>query len=70
MNLTPTLETLPEELFTLSQLHRKLDICCPKALQLVKDKVIPPDFTSRNAHLFRASRLPEIKAAVAAAQSR
>ena len=69
MDLTPTLENMPEELLTLNQLHRKLDISYPKVLQLVKEKVLPPDFTNQASYLFRASRLPEIKATVEAAKS-
>jgi hypothetical protein len=62
-------QTPPEELFSLNRLSRKLDISYPRALQLVGDKTLQPDFLMDRNYLFRADRLDEIKAAVAAALS-
>lgn len=70
MDHTPNLEILPEELFSLSSLSRKLDIPYSRALQLMEGKTLAPDFTDNRNFFFRPSRLPEIKAAVEAAKSR
>lgn len=56
----------PEELLSLNRLSRKLDISYPKALQLLNEGELKPDFTSDHSYLYRASRLPEIEAGIQA----
>ena len=67
MDHTPATETAPVELFSLNRLSRKLDIPYSRAFALMMDKTVSPDFIADRNYLFRASRLPEIKATIKAA---
>jgi hypothetical protein len=51
----------PEELLSLSQVARKLDISYPKACQLKKTGAFVPDFIGPQLSLFRLARLPELR---------
>lgn len=55
MEITQEQQTPPEELFSLNKLSRKLDISYPRALQLLADQTLRPDFIMDRNYLFRAT---------------
>jgi hypothetical protein len=69
MDQTPQPQTQPEELFSLNKLSRKLDIPYSRALVLLGNQTLLPDFIMDRNYLFRASRLADFKEIVAAALS-
>lgn len=70
MEITQEQQTPPEELFSLNKLSRKLDISYPRALQLLADQTLRPDFIMERNYLFRAARLDALKEIVATALSK
>lgn len=64
MDNTSPQNTFPEELFSLNKLSRKLDISYPRALQLVAENKLTPDFMADRNYLFRPARLPEFRSLV------
>jgi hypothetical protein len=70
MDQTPQTQTQPEELFSLNKLSRKLDIPYSRALSLLGDHTLLPDFIMDRNYLFRASRLDDLKEVVATALSK
>jgi hypothetical protein len=70
METTQEQQTPPEELFSLNKLSRKLDISYPRALQLLADQTLRPDFIMDRNYLFRATRLDDLKEIVATALSK
>ena len=69
METNPQPQSEPEELFSLNKLSRKLDIPYSRALQLLGNRTIQPDFVMDRNYLFRASRLTDLKEVVATALS-
>ena len=54
----------PERLLSLNELSRELNITWPRALELARVGVLSPDFVASQSHLFRLSRIPELRRAV------
>lgn len=69
METNPQPQAEPEELFSLNKLSRKLDIPYSRAFQLLGNGMLKPDFIMDRNHLFRASRLADLKEVVATALS-
>ena len=59
----------PENLLSLSQISRKLDIPYNRAFRLLHEGKITPDFSTPRAKLFRPERLPELRATLEASQT-
>lgn len=70
MDQTPPTKTQPEELFSLNKLSRKLDIPYSRALLLLENQTLQPDFIMDRNYLFRADRLADLKEVVSAALSK
>lgn len=52
----------PEMLLSLSQLCRQVDIPWTRAMKLVADGKLTPDYSTEKTHLFKLDRVPEVRA--------
>jgi hypothetical protein len=52
----------PEMLISLSQLCRQVDIPWSRAMKLIAEKKLAPDYSTERVHLFKVDRIPEVRA--------